>query len=85
MRVVLKSFGLAIAGAAIFFSFFMMFSIPVLSILARARDNSTPDAPNIILAPMTLFRYVGLPLAAVAFVICFVLAMKKYGRPAAQS
>jgi len=76
---------MAIVGAALFFSFFMMFSIPVLSMLARARDNSTPDAPNIIIAPETLFRHVGLPLAAVAFVICFVLAMKKYGRPTTQS
>ncbi len=63
----------------------MMFSIPVLSILARAHDNSNLEAPNVIIAPMALFRYVGLPLAAVAFVICFVLAMKKYGRPTTQS
>jgi len=77
VKAFLKSVVAAFAGAAIFFSFFMMFSIPVLSLIARARDNSTPEAPNIIIAPVELFRHVGLPLAAVAFVICFALAMKK--------
>jgi hypothetical protein len=79
VTAILKSFALALAGAALFFSFFMMVSIPVLMVMAKLHDPNAPlPAPDVVLAPITLFRNVGLPLSAVAFAACFVLAMKKY-------
>ena len=79
MTAVLKSIGLAVVGAALFFCFFMMFSIPVLSVMAKLHDPNAPlQAPDVVVAPAALFRNVGLPLSAVAFAVCFVLAMKKF-------
>lgn len=86
MTAILKSLAFALVGAALFFSFFMMLSIPVLMVIAKLHDPNAPlQAPGVMLAPTALFRTVGLPLAAVAFAACFVLAMKKFrktgGRP----
>ncbi|MGZ4817327.1 MAG: hypothetical protein ACXVZJ_01805 [Terriglobales bacterium] len=79
MIAILTSFAFALVGAALFFSFFMMISIPVLMVLAKLHDPNAPlQAPDVVLAPIGLFRGVGLPLSAVAFAACFVLAMKKY-------
>jgi len=78
---VLKSIGLAVVGAALFFCFFMMFSIPVLTVMAKLHDPNAPlEAPGVVVAPAALFRSVGVPLSAVAFAVCFVLAMKKFRR-----
>ena len=81
MTAVLKSIALAVAGAALFFCFFMMFSIPVLTVMAKLHDPSAPlQAPGVVVAPAALFRTVGVPLSGVAFAVCFVLAMKKFRR-----
>ena len=78
MTAVLKSIGLAVVGAALFFCFFMMFSIPVLTVMAKLHDPNAPlQAPDVVIAPAALFRSVGLPLSAVAFAVSCVLAMKK--------
>ena len=78
MTAVIKSVGLAVVGAALFFCFFMMFSIPVLTVMAKLHDPNAPlQAPGVVIAPAALFRCVGLPLSAVAFAVSFVLAMKK--------
>jgi hypothetical protein len=82
---VLKSIGLAVVGAALFFCFFMMFSIPVLTVMAKLHDPNAPlQAPDVVVAPNALFRGVGLPLSAAAFVVCFVLAMKRFRKGSSQ-
>jgi hypothetical protein len=76
---ILKSLAFALLGAGLFFSFFMMLSIPVLTAIAKLRDPNAPlQAPDVVVAPAVLFRTVGLPLSAVAFAICFALAMKRF-------
>jgi hypothetical protein len=76
---ILKSLAFALVGAALFFSFFMMLSIPVLTAIAKLRDPNAPlQAPDVVVAPAVLFRTVGLPLSAIAFAICFALAMKRF-------
>jgi hypothetical protein len=76
VTAVLKSIGLAVVGAALFFCFFMMFSIPVLTMMAKLHDPNAPlQAPGVVVAPARLFRTVGVPLSAVAFAVCFVLAI----------
>lgn len=85
MNAVLKSIGLAVVGAALFFCFFMMFSIPVLTVMAKLHDPNAPlQAPGVVVAPARLFRTVGMPLSAVAFAVCFVLAIKKFRRSSSQ-
>ena len=81
MTAVLKSIGLAVVGAALFFCFFMMFSIPVLTVMAKLHDPNAPlQAPDVVVAPARLFRSVGLPLSALAFAVCFVLAIRREHR-----
>ena len=76
MTAILKSIGLAVVGAALFFCFFMMFSIPVLTVMAKLHDPNAPlQAPGVVVAPARLFRTVGVPLSGVAFAVCFVLAI----------
>lgn len=78
---ILKSIGLAIVGAALFFCFFMMFSIPVLTVMAKLHDPNAPlQAPGVVIAPAKLFQTVGVPLSAVAFAVCFVLAIRREHR-----
>jgi hypothetical protein len=85
VTVVLKSIALGLVGAALFFCFFMMFSIPVLTVMAKLHDPNAPlQAPDVVVAPAALFRGVGLPLSAAAFVVCFVLAIKKFRRSSAE-
>ena len=85
MSAVLKSFAAALAGMGLFFCFFMMLSIPVLTVMAKLRDPNAPlQAPDVVLAPTALFRGVGLPLSAVVFAVCFALAMKKFRKSSSQ-
>jgi hypothetical protein len=85
VTTILKSLVLAVLGAALFFSFFMMFSIPVLTVMAKLHDPNAPlQAPDVVVAPAALFRLVGLPLSGVAFIVCFVLAMKRFRRSSCQ-
>jgi cytochrome c biogenesis factor len=84
VNVLLKSIALGLVGAALFFCFFMMFSIPVLTVMAKLHDPNAPlQAPDVVLAPTALFRGVGVPLSGAAFVVCFVLAMKKLRKSSA--
>jgi hypothetical protein len=71
----LKSLAAALVGMAVFFSFFMMVSVPLLMIVSRLHHAS-----DVVLAPTAWFRTVGLPLSAVTFVVCFLMAMKKFRR-----
>ncbi len=84
MKTAVKSFIAAIFGAALFFSFFMMLSIPVMNIVARLHNSNAPlQAPDVVLGTGPAFRVVGLSLSAIAFAICFWLAMKKFRRASA--
>ena len=79
MFAILKSLATALLGASLFFCFFMLLAGPVLIITARLRHQ---DAMYV--APIPLFRMVGLPLAAVAFLVCFALAMRKFRKSSSQ-
>jgi hypothetical protein len=79
VTALLKSLAAALVGMAVFFCFFMMLSIPLLMIVSRPRHAS-----DVVLAPTAWFRTAGLPLSAVAFVICFLLAMKKFRKGSSQ-
>lgn len=75
MPAFLKSLASAVLGASLFFSFFMLLSGPVLITAARLHHQDST-----YVAPIPLFRMVGLPLSAVVFILCFLLAMKKFRR-----
>jgi len=79
VKPLLKSLAAALVGMAVFFCFFMMLSVPLLMIVSRLRHAS-----DLVLAPTAWFRSVGLPLSAAAFVICFLLAMKKFRKGSSQ-
>jgi hypothetical protein len=79
VSAILKSLATAVLGASLFFCFFMLLSGPVLIIAARLHHQ---DAMYV--APLPLFRMVGLPLSAVAFLLCFVLAMRKFRKNSSQ-
>ncbi len=66
---------------ALFFFFFMTLSIPALSVWERLHNPNAPlQSPDVITTPTVLFHNVGLPLSAAAFVVCFVLALRKFRR-----
>lgn len=79
MKAIIKSIAAGVIGMALFFFFFMTLTIPVLMVMARLHNSSAPlQAPDVVLTPGPLFRYVGLPLSAAAFVASFLLAMRKF-------
>ena len=81
VTAVLKSIAAGLVGAALFFCFFMMLSIPVLTVMAKLHDPNAPlQAPDVVVAPAALFRNIGLPLSALAFAVCFVLAIRREHR-----
>jgi uncharacterized membrane protein len=79
VKAVLKSLGAGLVGMGLFFSFFAMLSVPVLTVIARLHDPNAPlEAPDVLLQHANfVYRYIGLPLSAVAFVLVFVLTMKR--------
>ncbi len=82
----LKSLGAALVATGAFFSFFMMITIPVLVAIAKLHDPNAPlQAPDVVIAPVSVFRYLGLPLSAVVFAVCFGMAMRKFRKPGARA
>ncbi len=77
MKVLAKSLLAGIVGASLFFCFFMMAAIATLGVLSRVTTDSL-DTRSVVLTPTGLFQRVGLPLAAVAFVVCFALGMRRF-------
>ena len=64
-----------------FFAFFSMLAIPLLGAWSRLHNANTPlQAGDVVIQPVAFLRMVGLPLAAVAFVTCFVLGWRKFIR-----
>jgi hypothetical protein len=81
VKAVFKSLGAALVAMSLFFAFFAMLTIPVLTVIARLHDPNTPlQAPDVLLSTTRVYRYIGLPLSGLAFIIVFFLAMKKFGR-----
>lgn len=81
MKLVFKSLAFGLLGAALFFAFFSMLAIPLLAAWSRLHDANTPlQSGNIVVQPIVFLRLVGLPLAAAAFVTCFVLGWRKFTR-----
>ena len=79
MKRVFKSLGFGLLGAALFFAFFSMLAIPLLAAWSRLHNANTPlQAGDVVIQPLALLRLVGLPLAAAAFVTCFVLGWKRF-------
>ncbi len=78
MKAVLKSLGAGVAGMGLFFAFFAMSSIPVLTLMARLHDPNAPlQAPDVLVHANFTFRFIGLPLSGVVFVVVFLLMMKR--------
>lgn len=73
MKTLLKSVAAGIVGMGLSFCFFMMVSLPLLAL--RGSALRTPGA---VTAPTPWFRYVGLPLSAIAFVASFVAGWKRF-------
>ncbi len=76
MKTFLKSAAVGLVGMGLFFSFFMMVSIPLLAGLARMHGRWL--LPDEVIAPTHWFRYAGLPLSGSAFVVGFVAGWKKF-------
>ncbi|MGI9102990.1 MAG: hypothetical protein ACR2IF_11165 [Terriglobales bacterium] len=74
MSAILKSLGLALLGTALFFSFFMMLIMLALVIVAGLKHS-------VIVTPVPLLRYAGLPLSVVVFAIVFAVGMRRFTRP----
>lgn len=79
VKLFLKSLAFGLLGAALFFAFFSMLAIPLLAAWSRLHNPNTPlESSNILVQPVTFLRLVGLPLAAAAFVTCFLLGWKRF-------
>lgn len=77
----LKSLAFGLLGAALFFAFFSMLAVPLLGAWSRLHNANTPlQSSDIMIQPITFLRFVGLPLAAAAFVTCFVIGWRKFVR-----
>jgi len=81
VKLVLKSLGFGLLGAALFFAFFSMLAVPLLGAWSRLHNANTPlQSADVLIQPMIFLRFVGLPLAGAAFVTCFVIGWKKFMR-----
>ena len=77
---VLKSLGLAVMGAGVVGFFFTMAVIPILAAMARLSSENPLDATSVVVNPAWLTRHIGLPLAGVAFIVCFVVFFVRFRR-----
>lgn len=78
MKSIAKSLLLAVAGTGVFFFFLMMAVIPTMALFARTSGNVAQK--SVVINPSVLLRTWGLPLAGVAFVVLFALAMYRFRR-----
>jgi hypothetical protein len=84
VKLVFKSAAFGLLGAALFFAFFSMLSVPVLGAWSRLHNPNTPlEAQDVLIQPINFLRLVGLPLAGGAFVGGFIMGWKKFAHPAA--
>jgi hypothetical protein len=80
MRVqsIAKSFLLAFAGTGIVSFFLMMSVIPLMALIQRLSGDVSQR--SVVVNPAAFMRTYGVGLAAVTFVVLFVLGMKRFGR-----
>ena len=79
----LKSLGFGVVGAGLTFSFLVMIVIPVFGAWSRLHDPNTPlQAGDVLIEPFGVLRWIGIPLAAAAFVACFALGWRKFAHSA---
>jgi hypothetical protein len=71
-----KSLLLAFMGTGLVFFFLMMGAIPILAVLSRMSSNIA--ASSVVVQPGLVMRNYGLPLAALAFVVCFGFAFHRF-------
>jgi hypothetical protein len=83
MRNFAKSLLLAFMGTGLFFSFLMMTVIPIQALLVRLGGNV--GKLSVVVNPAAFLRSVGVPLAILAFVILFGLAMYRFRQAERQS
>jgi len=78
VKNLLKSAALGLVGAGVFSFFFMMALIPTLAVIARSTTRINQQ--SVVVDPAWAVRMVGIPLAAVAFAVCFALARRRFRR-----
>ncbi|HWR14480.1 MAG TPA: hypothetical protein VN577_06610 [Terriglobales bacterium] len=78
MKSVLKSVLLAFVGTGLFFFFLMMGVVPIMATIARMTGDVS--SRSVVVDPGVFFRTWGIPLAVVAFLICFAVGMYRFRR-----
>lgn len=79
--MIFKSLAFGVFGAALFFAFFGMILVPALAAWARVHNPNAPlQAQDVVIQPLVILQYVGLPLAAATFLLCSYLGHKKFSR-----
>ena len=78
MKSVAKSLLLAFVGTGLFFFFLMMAVLPTMALLAR--ESGRISQKSVVVDPTLFMRTYGLPMAAIAFVALFGIAMYRFRR-----
>ena len=78
MQSIAKSLLLACAGAGIVSFFLMMAVIPTMALMKRLAGNVAQQ--SVVVDPAWFMRTCGIPAAVVAFVVFFMIAMKRFRR-----
>ena len=76
MKAVIKSVGFGVLAMALFFCFFTLVAIPISMLIAHAHRTAAPDV--FLPVPPWLFRRVGLPLSAAAFIAGLVMGWRRF-------
>jgi hypothetical protein len=78
VRVILKSLLAGVAGASLFFAFFLPLSIAGLALASRL--SGPVQTPSVMVTPTHFLQTVGLPLSGAAFLISFALGVRRFRR-----
>ncbi len=76
MKSVAKSLLLAFVGTGFLFWFIMMAIVPSLAVVARMRGDVAQR--SVVVSPALFMRSYGIPVAAVAFLVFFAIAMYRF-------
>lgn len=79
VKVLLKSLLAGVVGSSLFFFFFMMLTVAGMSVAARLTSQPL-EAHGVVVTPADFLRRAGLPLSALAFVVVFALAHRRFRR-----
>ena len=78
MKSFAKSLAMAVMGTGLFFCFLMMITIPLLALLARMNINV--EKASVVVSPAVFLRTIGVPTAAVLFVVLFAIGLRRFRR-----